>query len=387
MRKETVLFALLRAAVCGQPVSEDIQAACTAPMLESVYDLSNSHDLAHLAGQALTKLDLPESQALSRFQLATKQAVFRYMRLDLACEQAYDALEKAQIPFVPLKGAILRDYYPEPWMRTSCDVDILVREMQLDAAVNALESRQQFTEERRTDHDVSMYSPTGVHLELHFATVVESDNVGKSSNVLSGIWDAATPCKPGTYRYQLTAGMFYFYHIAHMAKHFAGGGCGIRPFLDLWVLNHRADSDLTQYTQLLEQGGMLAFARAAEKLAEVWFSNDTGDTMTAQVEQYILEGGVYGTEENDIALQQIKQGGKFRYALSKIFPSYDIIKFHYPVLQKHKWLTPVFQVVRWFKLLFKGGVKRSVRKLRRNASTSREGMQSAEALLEYLGIK
>jgi hypothetical protein len=37
-------------------------------------------------------------------------------------------LEKAKIPHIPLKGSVLRKLYKEPWLRTSCDIDILVQE-------------------------------------------------------------------------------------------------------------------------------------------------------------------------------------------------------------------------------------------------------------------
>ena len=32
-----------------------------------------------------------------------------------------DALEQAEIPFLSLKGVEMRDFCPEPWMRTGCD--------------------------------------------------------------------------------------------------------------------------------------------------------------------------------------------------------------------------------------------------------------------------
>ena len=385
MHKEQVLFALLRAAVCGQPVAEDVKAACTAEMLEKVYTLANHHDLAHLAGQALSKLGLPESESLAKCQMAAKQAIFRYMRLDLAYAQICDTLEKAEIPFIPLKGSVLRAWYPEAWMRTSCDIDILVRPENLDRAVEALTASLQFTRKGKGDHDVSLFSPGGVHLELHYETVVESDQVNQSSRVLEKIWDTATPVKPGAYHSEMSDGMFYFYHIAHMAKHITIGGCGIRPFLDLWVMRHR--TMCAPDGQLLDEGGLTAFAQAAEALSEVWFSDTPAEPMTERLAQYILGGGVYGTMENNVAMQQQKQGGRLRYALSKIILPYETIKFYYPLLQKHKWLTPVFQVVRWFKLLFKGGVRRSARQLKLNASASREDAQSAQSLLQYLGLE
>ncbi len=387
MQKEQVLFALLRNTVCGQPVSEDIKAACTAEMLERVYALAAKHDLAHLTGQALGKLNLPESDGLAKCRTATKQAIFRYMRLDHTYGQICDALEKAQIPFVPLKGSVLRNYYPEAWMRTSCDIDILVQETNLEAAVKALTESLQFTQTEIGNHDVSLFSPTGVHLELHYAMVADAEEIQKCNDVLSRIWKDATPVQVGAFCHRMSDGMFYFYHIAHMAKHIVNGGCGVRPFLDLWVMNRRVGLNANQCAQLLEEGGLYAFAQVAEKLSEAWFSEMPCDSMTEQMARYILGGGVYGTMENQVAMQQQKQGGKLRYTLSKIILPYETIKFHYPVLQKHKWLTPCYQVVRWFKLLFKGGVKRSVRQLQLNATASREEIQSTQILLQYMGLK
>lgn len=37
------------------------------------------------------------------------------------------ALDEAQIHYIPLKGAVLRQLYPAPELRTSCDIDVLVR--------------------------------------------------------------------------------------------------------------------------------------------------------------------------------------------------------------------------------------------------------------------
>ena len=97
--------------------------------------------------------------------------------------------------------------------------------------------------------------------------------------------------------------MFYFYYIAHMAKHFVEtGGCGIRPFLDIWVLNHRIDFDREKRDKLLSDGGLDVFAKQAELLSEVWFGNAEHTEITRQMETYILRGGVYGANTNRIAV-------------------------------------------------------------------------------------
>ena len=63
-------------------------------------------------------------------------------------ENLCSAFEKAQIPFLPLKGSVIRKYYPEAWMRTSCDIDILVhdedvgRAKEIQKAQKAIEAGQ-----------------------------------------------------------------------------------------------------------------------------------------------------------------------------------------------------------------------------------------------------
>ena len=380
-----IFFPLLRSAVFGTKLTEEERNHYAPDMLQDLLNLSSKHDIAHLLvfGLKQNALLLKENAELEKCIL---KAIYRYEMIKREYEKLCAALEKAEIPFLPLKGSVLRQYYPEPWMRTSCDIDILVQAEQLERAIAAIKEMLQYTDGSKSNHDVSLFSPNGVHVELHYDTVVEGNAIKKSHTVLSHIWETACPKQPGMYQYDLTDAMFYFYHIAHMAKHFQIGGCGIRPFLDLWILKHRVEHDGEARKQLLDQGGLLAFAQAAESLSEVWFSGAESDPMTDRLAQYILGGGVYGTMENIVIVQQGRRGGKLRYALTRIFLPYETIKYYYPVLQKHKWLLPVYQVVRWCKLLFKGGVKRSVRELKTNASMSRADMQSAEALLQYLDL-
>ena len=171
-----------------------------------------------------------------------------------------------------------------------------------------------------------------------------------------------------------------------MAKHFEGGGCGIRPFIDLLVLNNQVEFDKEKRQSLLEEGGLSKFGSQVELLSEIWFGNAEHTEITGQIQDYILKGGVYGTNENRIAVQQQKQGGKFKYALSKIFLPYDVIKFHYPVLEKHKWLMPFMQVRRWCKLIFCGHLKRATHELKYNSALTKDAAEEAKTLLKNIGL-
>lgn len=381
-----LFFTLLRAEVCGGELREALKQTLTMEHLESVYDLAKEHDLAHIVGQALGRNKLlPKCEVSDQFRRQTMLALMRHTWLENAYEKICQTFEEANIPFIPLKGAVLRRYYPENWMRTSCDIDILVKEEMLEAAVKALEEKQNFTRGKKSQHDISLHSTGGVHLELHH-TMVEENRAANSSAVLDRIWEDARPREDGSCHYVMSDAMFYFYHIAHMAKHVQEGGCGVRPFLDLWILNHRVSSDPKRRQALLKEGGLWTFAKVAESLAEAWFSGKEGDKLTARLGSFILHGGMYGSVENDVAIKQTRRGGKLGYALSRIFPPYKKMIFRYPVLKKHPWLLPVYHVVRWITILRKGDGAQSLQELGINASMSTDAVKNTAELLKQLEL-
>ena len=384
-RTNKLLFSLLRSAICGEKIKSKEMQLFSDEILKTIFTVTKRHDVLHMAAFALKKNELTNnySTAIEKSMLT---AAFRYRQLSYECESICHVFENSKIPFMPLKGSILRQYYPEPWMRTSCDIDILVHEDDTERAKSVLESELEYTYKSSGSHDLSFFSPSNIHLELHY-NLVEDGIASESSAVLKSVWDTAIRRDGFEFCYDMPDEMFYFYHIAHMAKHFENGGCGIRPFIDLWILDNLNSADTEKRNALLGSGNLLKFANVARKLSRVWFEEEEYDSLSKEMEDYILRGGVYGNSQNRITLQQQKKGGKLRYAISKIFLPYDAIKFHYPILQKHKWLTPFMQVRRWFKLIFCGGAKRSINELKYNSSVSKEQADRANQLLINIGLK
>lgn len=386
MTAEALLFSLIRAAFFGTPVEERVKAACTPELLEQVYPLAKSHDVAHLAGQALDKLGLPDSQPLTKFRNKMLQAVYRHAQQEYEYGQVCQALEAAQIPYLPLKGTVLRPYYPQPWMRTSCDTDILIHREDLERAKTIILHDLHFTERRTSPHDVSLISPTKELLELHFA-IIEDFVSPKAREILDRVWEYVTPAEGSAYRYEMPDELFYYYHIVHMAKHVENGGCSIRFFLDTWILNHRVPHDPAKREALLEEGGRLTFDRSARKLAEIWFGEEKMDTPSHYFAGYILRGGNFGNMTNRVAIRQSKEGGRWRYMLKRVILPYDLIKYYFPILQKHKWLTPWYQIVRWWNLLTRGNVRHSIGEVKINTFYDNSDNIPTDVLIQYLGLK
>lgn len=385
MTAEIILFSLIRAAVFGKAVDKKVLNACTPEMLESVYKLAKIHDVAHLVGLALDKLDLPDSEYLHKCRNKMLQAMYRYVRQDYEYQQVAAVLEEAGIPYIPLKGLILRPYYPEAWMRTTCDTDVLIHREDLPKALSLIEEKLHFVERRRSPHDVSLISPTRELLELHFF-IIEDFVSPRAKEILDRVWEYAVPVEGHPYQYALPDELFYYYHMVHMAKHVEGGGCSIRFFLDTWILNHKMPHDRAKREALLESGEHLTFARATEQLAEIWFSEVKEDTMSRYYADYILRGGNFGSMTNRVALRQSKAGGKLKYLLQRFILPYDLIKYYFPILQKHKWLTPIYQLVRWWNLLTKGDVKHSLNEMRVHAHYDNSKNIPTDVLIQHLGL-
>ena len=370
--------------VCGKELDKS-QYIYTDEELAKLYKLAKSHDLAHLVGDALIKNGLiRDSDVKTKFQKQIMLAVYRYEKINYELGRLRKALNEAKIPFIPLKGSVVRQYYQEPWMRTSCDIDILVHESDLERAVSALTSVVGYKADSKGSHDVGMFSDSGVHLELHYS-LIEEKRVGSIESVLQSVWEKAASVAE-TAEYVLSDEMFYYYHIAHMAKHFINGGCGIRPFLDLWVMEHSARFDTSECEKLLTAGRLRVFAEEAKSLSEVWFGEGTPTDITRRMQDYLICGGVYGTMKNRVSVQQVKTGGKLRYALSRIWLPYDVLKFRYPSLSGKRALLPIYEVRRWFKLIFCGGFKRSVNELKLNSSTTDEEQTQIKEMLSKLEI-
>ena len=379
-----ILFALLRSAIRGTKLTQSERESYCADMLPDLLKFSARHDVIHLLVLGLKQNELISGEN-AELEKCILKAVYRYERLHYEYDKLCDALEKAQIPFLPLKGSVIRNYYPQAWMRTSCDIDILVHREDLDAAITYLSDNLKYSEKERTPHDVSLFSPLGIHVELHF-DLVEEGRANNAIDILQRTWDNVLLHEDKRYWYEMTDAFFCFYHIAHMAKHFENGGCGIRPFLDLWILDNLENVDKSLRDDLLVQGGLFQFAEISRKLSRAWFDDGETDDLLLQLQDFILHGGVYGSAENRVALQQTKKGGRFGYLLSRIFIPFAKLKRYYPILEKYPWLTPIMQIRRWFMLTRPSVMKMAKREIAVNGNLDKGKACEMSSFLENMGL-
>ena len=137
---------------------------------------------------------------------------------------------------------------------------------------------------------------------------------------------------------------------------------------------------------MLSSAELLAYRDRSLELAKIWFRDGEHTDFSRIYEKHILRGGIYGTNESKVIVNQKRKGGKFGYAMRRIFLPYRSLCEMFPVIKRHKWLTPVFEVVRWFRLIFRGKLRSSVNELRENANVSLDDANQAAMMLDVLGL-
>ena len=166
------MLKLIRSALSDNVLLEEEKSSYTEGEMREALELASSHDLAHLVVWGAKKNALSSKLGAEAENYILK-AVYRYQQIKYEYDRLCTSLEKAQIPFIPLKGAVMRKYYPEPWMRTSCDIDILIHNEDIEKARKILVEDLTYKYEFTYSHDVAFFSPANVHVEMHFDLIEE----------------------------------------------------------------------------------------------------------------------------------------------------------------------------------------------------------------------
>ncbi len=381
-----MMLSLIRSEICGEEANPNLREAVASTDIQKLYDLSSGHDVAHIVSCALRRLGVSGNDRMSKeFESEPIHALYRYEQIAYEYGRVREVFEARGIQYIPLKGSVINKYYPEAWMRTCSDVDILIRAEDVEKARIALEEELSYEKRHETSHDISLFSPGNVHVELHYI-LIEDEELRIPIDRLKRPWEYSSLLTDSRCHWEMSDELFYLYHIVHMSKHFKRYGCGVRSFIDLWLLNNKKDHDDDRRRSFIQGSGLEKFEQVAVRLSEVWFGNAESDELTTLMEEYVLNGGIYGTFENKLIINQYKGGGKLGYAMSRIFLPYKIIKTYYPILEKHKWLTPAFEVVRWFKIIFGGRAKKSIGELRMSHNISDKKVYDAARMFEELGL-
>ena len=372
---------LVRSQLCNE-TPQLHKEELTPDVLIDLYQLSAKHHLTHMVALALKKAGLLGSDAVSRsYHQKLMSTMLRHESFDYMLQRIRSIFEEAEIPFIPLKGSVLCKYYPEDWMRTKSDLDILVREQDLKRANNLLKEKLGYKVQKQNYHDIAMVSPENILLELHFRLLEHEGNIDRA---LERVWDYAEPIAPGRYEYAMTEEFLMFHVYAHMYYHFLQGGCGLRFLVDIYLMNQQMTFNQDKLETLYKVCKLETFVHYVEKLIAVCFGDEEHDQITAMMEEYIITGGIFGSFESKIKARKTKSKGRNRYLMKRFFMPLHEMQASYPKLEKYPVLYPVYSVKRWMKILNKETAGTALKEMQINKKMKQDGIDELKALFAIL---
>lgn len=321
--------------------------------IDNIYTVSKKHMLSSMIGQILKNVGV-SSEA---FNKSIAQAERKIIVLEKEYSDIISDLESEEIWYMPLKGYILKDYYPSFSMREMADVDILFDESRAADVRTIMEKHgfevKSFDEKNDDDYVKSPVANFEMHRSLFGIT-----HDKQICDYYRSIKSKLLKDPDNGFGYHFTAEDFYIFMIAHEYKHFISCGTGLRSLLDTYVYINKENLNMEYVLSEAEKLGISNYEKTNRELSMKLFS---GNTLTDDEEvmfNYIVSSGVYGNFQNYLEHRFSKDGGKKAYLLNRILgptnekdPKISNFKKRYAIFYKYPILLPFLPIYRLIKAL------------------------------------
>lgn len=332
--------------------------------MDAVCALARKHSMSAVSAYGLEacckangNVPAAQSPVTKTWEQSKLQAIRKNLLLDMEREKILAHLEKIGCWYMPLKGVFLQELYPRAGMRQMSDNDILIDPaFRREVAEYMLENGYEAEHVGRYIHDEFLKKPV-YNFEIHVA-LVPKERHNPRADYYSQIKDKLVKDPGNGYGYHFTDEDFYIYMTAHAAKHYEGGGNGIRSLMDAFVyLRRKGETMDRQYIDReLKVLGLADYERTIARLANKLFG--TGEALSDEDEAvflYHISAGTYGTWTARIANGLKKAAGnqqsltfwiRMKYSLRRLFPPMEFYEYNAPLAYRYKFLIPFVAVYR-----------------------------------------
>ncbi len=180
--------------------------------------------------------NIPEETAFFLNRVYSKTLAQNILILD-EYDRLKDILDKAAIPYVPLKGVrLIGTYYKDAGLRNTSDVDLLFRKSDLEAVRKLMKVNgyNEYTvdeylliSELTQNPSPYQYSKNNVSIDFH----ISLNRVGKISLNMAEYWNSATQ-KEDSFEYELNPNLEFIHLCYHFYKHITRG-----PIKLIWLFD------------------------------------------------------------------------------------------------------------------------------------------------------
>ena len=317
--------------------------------LNKIYYLAEKHTIGALVAFALdTVIDSPKE-----FDQTKKRAIRKLALFDIERQRIFDIFDREKIWYLPLKGSILKDYYPKYGMREMSDNDVLCDASRM-ANIKTIMENLGFECESYAEWITDNYVKKPLVFEFH-KSLFEAHETKVFYNYYLNIKNKLLRVSEDRCEYRFSLEDFYIYLLAHEYKHYVYGGTGLRSLIDIYVFLRRWEKNMNwEYiSNELSNLGMSDFELKNRSLSQKLFSYEVLSDSEKDSVLFFVNSGTYGSfeyQEDDIISMNLagndSKGSKRKYIIGRLFISAEDIKRSHPFFYKHRILMPFLHVYR-----------------------------------------
>ena len=325
--------------------------------LAELHFVSSKHSLSAAAYTALRDViktsDIPDEYK-QKWAREAEIATVQHIRHTAAFAEVTNAFTAAAVPFLPIKGFLLKALWTKPEFRTMADMDIVVEGKCFDKAKDALLSLGYKLDHRGDVHD-SFLKNGNINIELH--RILYTDATETFSDWM--------PKQENPYWYEMSYEDLFVFILRHAYKHYEAGGCGLRTVFDFYLLFDkygRAENN-SVLMEKIERAELYPFYLIVTKLVDSWFLDKSAED-SYESELFVATGGVYGTLDNHVSYS-VNKRGKSGHFINRLFPPVKVIYSRYKWTKKCPILLPIGYLVRFVTAIFDRKTFREIESLRK----------------------
>lgn len=270
-------------------------------------------------------------------------------------EDTVRRLQSHGIPVAVIKGTASGIYYPEPFLRTYGDIDLLVPSEHYTTAIHLM-LRNGFMQKGEIGSSHTALYKGGYLFELHQRIPgLESVTEGKFilHYILSGLDHIQTGNikNPNTFFPMLPWQQHGLELIWHFRAHLYNG-IGLRHVIDwmMFVHHYLDDAAFLDYQRILENAGLLILAKTVTRMCQLFLGleesitwcRDAGDELCTELMDYILGQGNFGKKRQDDKTIKVLSNYRTPKSIYKGMQNRGLYSWEalkkYPFLRPFAWL-------------------------------------------------
>ena len=315
--------------------------------LPELFEVCQRHILTACVAYALESAGIKYNS----FTQAKEKAVRKNILLDTERRAILRRLEDEKIWYMPLKGALLHNWYPNLGMRHMSDNDILFDISRRDDVRNIMSDLGFRLKAEREVVDEYLKEPV-YNFEMHGELFMEYQ-VGAMADYYRDVKNRMLKDDDNEYGYHFSNEEFYLFMLAHEYKHYTLSGTGVRALVDTYVFLRKFKDtlDWSYIRSELEKLNITDFERSNRELALKVFSMKQLTEEDKELLDFYIMSGTYGSIENKIKndIKYRGNGSKIGYIWYRLFPPLESLKVSVPWVKKSKLLIPAAYIFRVFR--------------------------------------